>query len=219
MTDFDTFCATIAEWANREDWSSDLVTQFVRSAEQKLNSELRIDLMINTYDAIIGSCCAPMPSMWLEMDLLLMQTPGSASGWRPLRYRPRDEFFRLPGHFFSGPAPTSPNSTYGQYTIEGRQIYFGGLPDQVDGRLMRMSYYAEVPVFSETQDSWVYDKYPSLYRSAALMDADLHAVGEEQKAGALKQLVEDMIQKLNAAHQRAKASGSRLARARVRSFG
>ena len=39
------------------------------------------------------------------------------------------------------------------------------------------------------------------------MHADLHAQGEEQSAATMKQLVEDMIQKLNAGHLGAKASG------------
>jgi flagellar motor switch protein FliG len=47
----------------------------------------------------------------------------------------------------------------------------------------------------------------------------LHAVGEEQSAGAMKQLTEDEIQKLNAQHLRSKASGSRVTRTRSRSFG
>ena len=70
-----------------------------------------------------------------------------------------------------------------------------------------------------TQDSWVYTKYPSLYLSAAMMHAYLHAVGEEQNAANAKQLAEDQIQKLNAAHLGAKASGSRVTMPRHRSFG
>jgi hypothetical protein len=218
MTDFADFCAQIADYANREDWSQSLLTSFVRDAEQKLNSELRIDRMINTDDAIIASCCAPIPDDWLEMTFLKMAA-NTPSGWLPLRYRPRDEFFRLPNNAYAFGYGTQIQSTYGSYTIEGRQIYFGGIPDEVNGRTFRMSYFAEVPVFSDDQDSWVYDKYPSLYRYAALMHADLHAVGEEDKAGAMKQLTEDMIGKLNSDFQRARASGSRLARSRTRSFG
>ena len=75
------------------------------------------------------------------------------------------------------------NWTYGYYTIEGRQIFFGGTPDAVNGTDCQIAYYGEVPVFADTQQSWVYTKYPSLYLSAALMHAYLHAVGEEQKAG------------------------------------
>ena len=51
------------------------------------------------------------------------------------------------------------------------------------------------------------------------MHADLHAVGEEDKAGAIEALTEEMITKLNADHLRSKASGSRVTRPRLRSFG
>jgi hypothetical protein len=52
-----------------------------------------------------------------------------------------------------------------------------------------------------------------------MMNAFLHAVGEEDKAAGAKQLTEDTIQKLNADHLRSKASGSRVTRTRMRSFG
>jgi hypothetical protein len=208
VTDYSDFKAAIADWANRQDWSDVLVSSFVRNAEEKFNSELRVDRMIQTDDGLIASRCAPLPADWLQMDLVMIATDNAATGWAPIRYRSRDEFFNLPDKWANR-----------HYTIEGRQIYFGGTPDAVEGVSFRISYYGDVPVFSDTQDSWVYTKYPSLYRYAALMHADLHAVGEEQQAGAMKQLAEDMIQKLNAAHLRAKASGSRVTRPRGRSFG
>ena len=120
----------------------------------------------------------------------------------------QDEFFNL-----------TDCDAFGYYTNKGRQIFVGGTPDTTEGQSLRITYYAEVPVFSDTQDSWVYTKFQTLYRYAAMMHSDLYAVGEEEKAIGLKQLVEDMIQKLNAKHLVAKASGSRLTRTRTRSFG
>ena len=46
MTDFSDLKTTIAEWANRQDWTDALVTSFVRMAEQKFNAELRVNRMI-----------------------------------------------------------------------------------------------------------------------------------------------------------------------------
>jgi len=217
MTDFSDFCGVIADWANRQDWSPALVTSFVRDAEQKFNAELRVDRMINTDDAIIASRCAPLPPDWLEMDFVSVANPNAANGWMPIRYMARDQFFNTVDSGTRVPSGRQGRS-YGFYTLEGRQIYFGGHPDAVNGRPIRISYYGEVPVFSDTQDSWVYTKYPSLYRYAALINADLHAVGEEQSSAVMKQLTEDMITKLNNDHLRAKASGSRLTRIRVRRF-
>ena len=210
MSDFSDFKTAIAEWANRQDWSDILVTSFVRNAEEKLNAELRIDRMLSATDALIASRCAPLPDDWLEMDFVRLAWTADyyPSGFAPISYKPREEFFS-----------TKDQDAIGLYTIEGRQIFIGGLPDMVNGQTVRLDYYAEVPVFSDTQDSWVYTKYQSLYRYAALMHADLHAIGEEQTSSMLKQLCEDMITKLNANWRFARASGSRLARTRVRSFG
>ena len=208
MTDFSDFKTTIAEWANRQDWSDTLVTSFVRMAEQKFNAELRIDRMVNWADNTVTCRCAPLPDDWLAMDLVKIENENGADGFLPLRYKARDEFFNL-----------TDNWAYGYYTIEGRQIFFGGTPDDIEGIDFKIAYFGEMPVLSDTQQSWLYTKYPSLYLHAALMHAALHAVGEENSAGNYKQLTEDEIQKLNALYLRSKASGSRVTRSRVRSFG
>lgn len=219
MSDYSDFKNQIAEWCNRQDWPDALVTSFVRMAEQKLNAELRVDRMIEFYEALVISGCAPLPDDWLELvsDVgVQIQNPAiqfvnGQIGFSPLRYMARDPFFAL--------YDTRRGWTKRYYTLQGRQIYFGGYPDDVDGRQVKITYYGEVPLFSDAQSSWVYTKYPNLYLFAALMHADLHAVGEEQTAANCKSLAEDMIGKLNAEHLRAKASGSRVTRSRIRSFG
>ena len=208
MTDFSDFKAQIAEYANRSDWTDAVVTGFIRQAEEKLNSELRIDRMIHFDEALIASRCAPLPDDWLSMELVRIANPNVPDGYIPIRYKSRDEFYT-----------TVDNWMTGFYTIQGRQLFVGGPPDTVNGQVVKLTYYGEVPVFSDTQPSWIYDKYPGLYLSAATMFACLHAVGEEDKAMAAKQLAEDTITKLNALHATSRASGSRVTRSRVRSFG
>jgi hypothetical protein len=207
MTDFSDFKTEIAEWANRLDWSDTLVTSFVRMAEAKFNAELRVDRMIQFAQIISTARCACLPDDWLAMDLVQAPSRTSATGYAPIHYKARDEFFNL-----------TDAQALGYYTIEGRVLTIGGTPAP-DGTTYSIAYYGEVPVFSDTLDSWIYTKYPSLYLFAALMHADLHAVGEESQAANLKALVEEQIQKLNAGHLAAKASGSRVARTRARSFG
>jgi hypothetical protein len=208
MTDFSDFCAQIAEWSNRQDWSQALVTSFVRMAEEKINAELRVSQMMKWADNVITCRCAPLPDDWLAMDLVTVANDAGADGFLPARYKARDEFFNQ----------RDPR-TWMYYTMVGPTVYFGGTPDPVDGTEFKIAYYGEVPVFSDTQTSWVYTKYPSLYLSAAMMHAYMHAVGEEQNAANSKQLAEDMIQKLNAAHLGSKASGSRVTMPRRRGFG
>jgi hypothetical protein len=208
LTDFSDFTSAIAEWANRQDWSPTLVTSFVRMAEQKFNAELRVDRMICNAQNTVTQRCATLPDNWLAMDLVQVENPSVPSGFAPIRYMARDEFFKLPDKW-----------AVRYYTIEGRTIFFGGTPDDIEGLGYQIAYFGEVPVFSDTQQSWLYTKYPSLYLHAALMHSALHAVGEEQSAGNMKQLTEDEIQKLNALYLRSKASGSRVTRPRGRSFG
>ena len=208
MTAFSDFKAQISEWANRADWSDNLVSSFVSMANAKLNAELRIADMIQFDEALIASRCAPLPSDWLQLELVRIANLNVPDGFIPLRYKSRDEFYT-----------TVDNWMTGFYTIQGNQIFIGGPPDTVNGQMIKLTYYGQVPVFSDTQDSWVYSKYPSLYLSAAMMHAFLHAVGEEAQAAAAKQLTEDQIQKLNANHATSRASGSRVTRSRVRSFG
>jgi hypothetical protein len=154
--------------------------------------------------------CADLPDDWIKADFMLIQATNAPYGWTPIKYQPADEFFLF---------PNSNRTTCGRSTIRGRTIYFGGPIDALNGTPFRMHYYAEVPVFSDDTPSWLYTKYPALYRYAALMHADLHAVGEEMTAAGLKVLVEDEITKLNNQHLLAKASGSRINRSRMRSFG
>lgn len=211
MTDFSDLKAQIADWANRQDWSDALVTSFIRHAEQKFNAELRVDRMIQFDQGLIISRCAPLPDDWLAFVSdagVRIENANGADGFLPIRYKPRDEFFNL-----------RDNWAYGYYTIQGRQIFFGGTPDDVEGITYKLAYFAEVPVLSDTQQSWIYTKYPNLYLWAALMHAALHAVGEEQSAANFKQLAEDEINKLTAAYHLSKASGSRVTRSKVRSFG
>ena len=211
MSDFADLKTQIMEWTNRQDFSDALVTSFIRQAEQIFNSDLRVDWMIQFDEALVACRCAPVPDDWLEFVSgagVKIQNDNAADGFLPIRFMARDQFFN-----------TTANWAYGYYTLQGRQIYIGGPPDTVDGQTIKITYYGEVPVFSDTTPSWVYTKYPSLYLYGSLMHADLHAVGEEAQAGAMKQLTEDMIQKLNADHLRSKASGSRVTRPRVRSFG
>ena len=142
------------------------------------------------------------------MELVRIANPNVPDGYIPIRYKSRDEFFT-----------TVDTRIYGFYTIQGRQIWIGGTPDAINGQVVKLTYYGEVPVFSDTQESYIYEKYPALFLSAATMFACLHAVGEEDKAMGAKQLTEDTIQKLNALHATSRASGSRVTRTRTRSFG
>jgi hypothetical protein len=164
--------------------------------------------MIQFASNTVTQRCGALPDDWLAFDLVLIANTAAPGGWAPIRYKARDEFLQLPDKW-----------SQNFYTIEGRTIFFGGTPDAIEGTQFQIYYFGEVPVFSDTIDSWVYTKYPDLYLSAALMYAYMHAVGEEAQAAGAKTLTEDTIAKLNDEFRMARSSGSRLTRTRTRSFG
>jgi hypothetical protein len=200
--------AQIQDFANRQDWSPALVQSFISMAEEKFNAELRVDRMIQGDQALIASRCAPLPDDWLEMYLVNIANENGANGYLPIRYKSNDEFFNLTDSW-----------AYGYYTLKGRTIYFGGTPDAIEGITYTIDYYGEVPPLNDATDSWLMIKYPTLYLFGSLIHSNLYSIGEEDKAGAMKQLVEDTITKLNNDHLKSKASGSRVTRSRIRSFG
>ena len=208
MSDFSDFKTQIAEYADRADWADNVITGFIRQAEAKFNSDLRVDRQIKTVSAIITGRCMEIPDDWLELTLVLIGNDGSPNGLTPIQYLNRDTFFKFPD-----------SEAFGYYTYIGRHIFFGGAPDATNGLLYELNYYGEVPVFSDAVDSWVYTKHPRMYLFSALAHAAVHAVGEEDKAGMYEQQTDAMIQRLNDAHRISRASGSRLRRPRSRSFG
>lgn len=219
MTDFSDLKTQIAEWTNRQDRPDAVVTSWIRMAEQKFNAELKVDRMLKTAVNTVDHSCAPLPDDWIESDFMLVQNTSAPQGWIPIQYMPRDQFFRTPSTSYSSYRPDDNSSTFGRYTIRGRTIFFGGPQDATNGVAFEMDYFAEVPVFSDTVDSWIYTKYPSLYLHASLAFSDMYAQGEEDKAGGLLTLVEAEIQKLNAIYYKSKASGSIVSKGRKLSFG
>jgi hypothetical protein len=200
----------LMDWANRQDWANTtgLVQSFIAMAEQKFNSDLRVDRMLNTSQNTVTQRCSTLPDDWLEMFLISVSSMVNPNGWAPIRYKSNDEFFNL-----------TDRHAYGYYTIVGRTINFGGCPDDVEGIPYQIVYYGEVPPLNDATDSWVYTKYPNLYLWASLANAALHAVGEEQSAANFEMLSDKLIAKLNVDWQHARASGSRITRTRTRSFG
>ena len=52
MSDYSNLKAQISEYANRQDWPDALVAGFISQAEQKFNSDLKVDRMIKTSQSL-----------------------------------------------------------------------------------------------------------------------------------------------------------------------
>ena len=50
--------------------------------------------MIKSVDGLIAARCAPIPDDWLEFSLVRIASDNVPSGFLPIRYKARDEFFQ-----------------------------------------------------------------------------------------------------------------------------
>ena len=102
---FDTFLATLQEWTDDLDLSSDMLISWVGMAEERFNNELRCLEMVVTRRVALADQCTPLPSDFLEMISLRYPENG-----QPLRYVSSDEFWRMRSaseFYLSGPQTTA----------------------------------------------------------------------------------------------------------------
>lgn len=191
------FIEQIKGWINF-DYSDDLVTSWIRMAEERINTELRVREMIKVDRGLfIQDPTAPLPEDWLEMDLVRR-----LDRKEPLRYSDRHDFYT--------------KDTDGYYTIIGDFIVIGGPFNK--GVEVEIYSYRQVPPLGE-EATWLYKKHPRLYTAAVLTMAVAYGV-EDERAPMWEAEVSTRISQLNAAHRLSRASGSRITRRPInRSFG
>lgn len=194
-------CIKVRDWTNREDLTDAQITGFVRLGETRLSQELRIKDMIQIDTATIKDRRVLVPTDWLEADFIRSLKFG------PLRYISRDDFYAI-GEEKMGR----------KYTLSGNYIIFGGKIPEVEGLMVELHYYGNVPEIKATTTTWLSRLYPNLQLTSALVFAYTFLLEQEKAAGAAQMLLED-IQSLNNAHLKSKASGSLLNRRQQRSYG
>ena len=214
MTDCADLKTQIMDWTNRQDFSDALVTSLIRQAEEIFNRDLRIDRMLSANDALIASRCAPLPPDWLEMDLVRIAVAPSAyypSGFAPIVYKPRAEFFA-----------TRDENAVGIYTIEGRQIFVGGLPDTVDGQTVPgCDYYAEVRCFQTPILPGSTPNIPAFISTPRFIElrCAVRSARSKRRPITCRVMTDGAIQKLNAQHPLFARRAQARAHTHYRSFG
>lgn len=195
MTAIVDMCDKVRLWLNEgaEVYPNDMVTTWVNGANELLNSELRIADMIQIDTATVTDPRVTLPSDWIEADFVRVV------GGRPLVFKNRHDFYT--------PNDQGTYDNRGKYTIVGKYIVLGdaGVSTPLD---IEMSYYGDIPVM-ENDDTWMQTRYPLMYLFATLEVGSLYGL-EDDRMGMWKDRRVEMTQKLNDAHMKAKASGSRL---------
>lgn len=203
MTAIHDQCDVIRGWLNLGDavYPDSVVTSWIRMAEEKLSSELRIADMIQIDTGTLIDQRYQLPPDWREMDFV-RHVQG-----RPLRYTPRDDFYN----------PDEPYKSDQKkcYTIIGRYIVTG-LGDS-SGPDVEISYYGDIPPLGDV-NTWLQNRYPTLFTFTTLNIASLYSIDDDRQP-TWKAESDSQIASLNSEHRNAKASGSRLTVRHRRSFG
>jgi hypothetical protein len=213
------YCKTIRSWIDDEsEYSDDVVTQWVRDGEERMNNELRAVEQVAREYATFDDNCAALPDDWLEL-IYVRHHGGSV-----FRYVTPDAYWQFaaePQTSLQQPDPTgaSPWPAPGAqriYTIIGKTLFI--LP-AVNPELLtkiEVCYFRAVTPLGDAKDA-VFDRYPAVYRNCVLSSAAPYLI-EDERLTLWATLATAAITKANERMQQGRWSGSPLAPV-VRGFG
>lgn len=200
MTAISDFCSTIRGWLNFE-YGDELITSWVRMAEEQISTTLRCKHMIAIDTANVIEGRVRLPDDWLALDFVRVV------GGKPLHFRTRDDFYNVP--------PNQPGYNDGYYTITGN--YLITLASSTDALSVELSYYESIPPLGNDQN-WLMKYYSRLYVSSTLAVAAMYSL-DEDRAVTWQTAAQNYIDQINEEHQKSKASGSRVTMPRKKGFG
>lgn len=196
------FISLIRGYTGRQDTdvlTDGMIESFVRQAEERISSELRIKDMVQIDTALISAVRVQLPPDWRAADYVRIVGYGS------LDYMSRADFY-----------DASDNGLAGYYTTSGTFMMFGGSPNTVEGKTVELHYFGDVPPLTATEaSSWVAEKHQTLLIPATIATAN--ELLEETDID-WNGKYNARLDALNDEYARARTAGSRLAR-RGRSFG
>lgn len=201
-TPLEDFIVVIRNWLaiDPEIYPDNIVTSWVRMAEEYLSEALRVSNMIQIDWSTMVEGRVELPKDWLELDTVRFYPMG-----KPMVWSPRNEFY---GRVYDLDS---------RYTIVGNYIILGKV-DSDFGVDVEISYYQRIPPLGD-ETTWLYEYNSRLLTLATLWHASTYSI-EDQRAGAWGGTVEQIINNLNNAHKSARHSGSILvAHKQRRSFG
>ena len=159
LTNYTTLKASIANWLNRSDLTSEIADDFIVLAEADFNSKLRVRKMITQVSFTIDSETEVLPTDFLQVrDFFIL----SGNTKVPLRYMSPSQMDQVKGTSTTG----LPNS----YTILGDNFRFSPKPDGTYTGIV--NYYKKFSSLSSTNTSnYILSDHPAIYLYGALFHA------------------------------------------------
>lgn len=159
LTNYTSLKASIANWLNRSDLTSEIAEDFIVLAEADFNSKLRIRKMIAQTSFTIDSETEALPTGFLQVrDMYIL----SGNTKVPLRYFSPSQMDQIKGTSTTG----LPNS----YTILGDTFRFSPKPDSTYTAFI--NYYKKFDTLSSTNTSnYILSDHPAIYLYGSLFHA------------------------------------------------
>jgi hypothetical protein len=204
-------CTEIRNWLalGSDVYPNPIVTTWIRMAEEYLSTALRVKHMIQIDTSPIKENRVPLPLDWQETRLVRILPSGSVG-----RYTTPDAF--LNPEYPDPPAAPYPGRIK-RYTVLGNYIMVGEV-DPVNGTLVELTYYQNIPPLTEDVNNWINAYSPTVYTLKILHIASMYSI-EDQRTPVWDQEVTRLVNGMNARHQVDMASGSVLMPVRKKSFG
>ena len=151
--------ASLANWLNRSDLTTEIADDFIKLAEADFNSKLRVRAMITQADVTVNAETASLPTDFLQIrDFYIL----SGQTKTPLVYTTPASMDTTSGTSTTG-KPTT-------YTILGDTFRFSPKPDAT--YTAKINYYKKFPALSESvTTNYILENHPSIYLYGALFHA------------------------------------------------
>lgn len=210
----------LRNWIDDEDISDSVITDWIRDGEERINNELRTDIQIERTEATLNDDCVVLPPDWLEHVYVRM-----VNG-RPFDFITPHDYWEMKYGPPSGSLVPQPDPYGGAvypapgrkqlYTTIGRTLFV--YPPINPDLLVKveLAYYRSLVPLGDNKDA-VFDRYPTIYRHAALTAGAPYLI-EDERINVWGALATAAIQKANDAHVKGRWSGSPLPQL-IRSFG
>ena len=159
LTTYTTLKASIANWLNRSDLTTEIQDDFIKLTEADLNSKLRVRSMIAQVNITVNAETAALPTDFLQIRNFYILSGQTKT---PLVYTTPSSMDTTSGTSTTG-KPTT-------FTILGDTLRFSPKPDATYTAVM--NYFKKFPALSSTvSTNFILENHPAIYLYGSLFHA------------------------------------------------
>jgi len=159
LTTYTTLKASIANWLNRSDLTTEIQDDFIKLTEADLNSKLRVRSMIAQVNITVNAETAALPTDFLQIRNFYILSGQTKT---PLVYTTPSSMDTTSGTSTTG-KPTT-------FTILGDTLRFSPKPDATYTAVM--NYFKKFPALSSTvSTNFILQNHPAIYLYGSLFHA------------------------------------------------